>query len=98
MERSPMPALSSLALSMFIAFAACATAQARPLDDAPNVDLDVRLGNPVLPAHEKTNVFLKVSLLGQGTRANGRRPPVNICLAIDKSGSMSGEKIAQARE
>jgi Ca-activated chloride channel family protein len=98
MQRTTMPAWSGFALASFVGVAACATAQARPLDDAPMVDLDVRLGNPVLLAREKSNVFLKVSLVGQAARARARRAPINICLAIDKSGSMTGEKIAQARE
>jgi Ca-activated chloride channel family protein len=64
----------------------------------PSVELDVRLGNPVLLAGQKSTVYLKVGLHGQEVGANARRPPVNICLAIDRSGSMSGEKLTRARD
>src|SRR5262249_27914258 len=64
----------------------------------PSVELDVRLGNPVLLADHKGTVYLKVALHGQEASANARRPPVNICLAIDRSGSMAGEKLVRARD
>jgi Ca-activated chloride channel family protein len=63
----------------------------------PSVELDVRLGNPVLLAGQKSTVYLKVGLHGQQA-GNARRPPVNICLAIDRSGSMTGEKLTRARD
>ena len=63
----------------------------------PSVDLDVRLGNPVLLANQKSSVFLKVSLVGRQAERAAHRPSVNICLAIDRSGSMAGEKLDQAR-
>jgi Ca-activated chloride channel family protein len=63
----------------------------------PSVDVDVRLGNPVLPANHRGTVYLKVGLFGRQAGASARRPAVNICLAIDRSGSMAGEKLAQAR-
>jgi Ca-activated chloride channel family protein len=62
------------------------------------VALDVRLGNPVLLAKQKSNVYLKVSLVGQHTERTAHRPAVNLCLAIDRSGSMAGEKLDRARE
>jgi Ca-activated chloride channel homolog len=61
------------------------------------VTLDVRLGNPVLLANQRSNVYLKVSLLGQQAERTTHRPAVNLCLAIDRSGSMAGEKLDQAR-
>jgi Ca-activated chloride channel family protein len=64
----------------------------------PSVELDVRLGNPVLLADHKSTVYLKVGLHGQEVSANARRPPVSICLAIDRSGSMAGEKLVRARD
>jgi Ca-activated chloride channel homolog len=62
------------------------------------VDLDVRLGNPVLLANQRSDVYLKVSLLGRAGDGSARRPAVNLCLAIDRSGSMAGEKLDQARQ
>ena len=63
-----------------------------------SVDLDVRLGNPVLLANQKSDVYLKVSLLGRAGSGSAPRPAVNLCLAIDRSGSMAGEKLDQARQ
>ena len=63
-----------------------------------SVDLDVRLGNPVLLANQKSDVYLKVSLLGHAGEGAVQRPAVNLCLAIDRSGSMAGEKLDQARQ
>jgi Ca-activated chloride channel family protein len=67
-------------------------------DARPSIQLDARLGNPVLLADHKSTVYLKVGLHGQEVGANARRPPVNICLAIDRSGSMAGEKLVRARD
>jgi Ca-activated chloride channel homolog len=63
-----------------------------------SVALDVRLGSPVLLANQKSDVYLKVSLLGQPAERAAHRPAVNLCLAIDRSGSMAGEKLDQARQ
>jgi Ca-activated chloride channel family protein len=52
----------------------------------------------VLLAGHRNLAHLRVSLIGQSAPAPARRPPVNVCLAIDRSGSMQGEKIARARE
>jgi Ca-activated chloride channel family protein len=61
------------------------------------VELEVGLARPVLLAGRKNIAHLRVSLIGQKA-ASDRRPAVNVCLAIDRSGSMQGEKIASARQ
>jgi len=63
-----------------------------------SMELEVGLARPMLPAGRKTVAHLRVSLIGQALPVAARRPPVNVCLAIDRSGSMQGEKIAGARE
>ncbi len=59
--------------------------------------LEVALSNPVLEANRMQTTHLKVGLTGF-TLSNNERAPVNICLVLDRSGSMSGEKIVRAKE
>jgi Ca-activated chloride channel homolog len=61
------------------------------------LELDVGLARPVLLAGRRNIAHLRVSLLGQAAPAAARRAGVNVCLAIDRSGSMQGEKIVNAR-
>jgi Ca-activated chloride channel family protein len=65
---------------------------------SPAVTLDVGLARPMLPAGQRTVAHLRISLIGQAAPPANQRPAVNVCLAIDRSGSMAGEKIASARE
>lgn len=62
----------------------------------------VRLGaaaaHPVLEAGRKQTTYIKVGLTGFEIENQARRAPVNIAIALDRSGSMSGEKIRRARE
>lgn len=61
------------------------------------MELDVGLARPVLLAGRRNVAHLRVSLIGGAVAEVSQRPAVNVCLAIDRSGSMEGEKIAQAR-
>lgn len=65
---------------------------------ADQVKMEVNLANPQLEAGVKNTTYLKVGLTGFELDAKAERAPVNVTLVIDKSGSMSGEKIRQARE
>lgn len=71
---------------------AAAVAQAR------QVKLDVRLGTPVLQAGAKHKAYLKVGMTGFERERAGDRVPINVAIVLDKSGSMSGQKIQKARE
>src|SRR5436190_18533991 len=60
--------------------------------------LDARLANPVMKAGTKQKNYLRVALNGCEPKRNANRTPVNVAFVIDRSGSMAGPRIAQARE
>jgi Ca-activated chloride channel family protein len=62
------------------------------------VQLDAAMNKPLLLAGEKQTAWLRVGLTGFALESPEDRPPVNIAIVIDKSGSMGGEKISKARE
>ncbi len=66
--------------------------------DAGQVQLDVKMVQPILLAQKKQMTFLKVGLTGFKLTRKGNRTPVNVVLVLDKSGSMSGQKIARAKQ
>jgi Ca-activated chloride channel homolog len=63
-----------------------------------NITLDARLAQPVMKEGTAQKNYLRVSLGGCRPEPNATRVPVNVSFVIDRSGSMSGERIAQARE
>ncbi|EMB13237.1 VWA domain-containing protein [Rhodopirellula europaea] len=65
---------------------------------AEQVKLDVRLVHPVMKAGEKQTNHLRIALTGFELKSAEERPPVNVCLVLDHSGSMSGQKLARAKE
>ncbi|MCC9656816.1 vWA domain-containing protein [Rhodopirellula halodulae] len=65
---------------------------------ADQVKLDVRLVHPVMKAGEKQNNHLRIALTGFEMKSDKERPPVNVALVLDHSGSMSGQKLARAKE
>jgi len=69
-----------------------------PAAQAKQVKLDVALGNPVVLAGEKQTGYLRVAMKGFELDDPSQRTPVNVAIVLDKSGSMSGQKIAKAKE
>jgi len=64
---------------------------------ASQVGLAVEMSNPVLKAMKKQTTFLKVGLTGFKMQPTATRAPVNISLVLDKSGSMKGSNMEEAR-
>ncbi len=65
---------------------------------AAQVKLDVSMAQPTLMAEKKQTTFVKVGLTGFKMSSKADRTPVNVSFVLDKSGSMSGTKIAKAKE
>jgi len=72
---------------------ALATGAAR----AEQVQLDVAMGRPVVLAEQKETAYLRVAMTGFEMRDPSRRTPANVAIVLDKSGSMQGDKIAEAK-
>ena len=80
---------------------ACLFSVAIPLQ-AKQVKLDVALANPTVLVGQaengKTTNHLRIALTGFSLPTEKERSPVNVSIVIDKSGSMQGDKIEQARK
>jgi Ca-activated chloride channel family protein len=62
------------------------------------VTLDARLAQPVMKDGAAARNYLRVGLGGCRPEPAVSRTPVNVAFVIDRSGSMQGHRIAQARE
>ncbi|MGZ0166329.1 MAG: vWA domain-containing protein [Planctomycetales bacterium] len=65
---------------------------------ASQVALSVAMSNPVLKSDQKQTAFLKVGLEGFRMPVTSKRVAVNVALVLDKSGSMNGRKIEEAKQ
>jgi Ca-activated chloride channel family protein len=68
-----------------------------PAHAEPALKLEARLAQPVMKAGEPQRNYLRVAL-GGCEREKRDRTPVNVAFVLDRSGSMQGLRIAQARE
>ncbi|MBI4963217.1 MAG: VWA domain-containing protein [Desulfomonile tiedjei] len=62
------------------------------------VTCSVETDRSVLSANESQKVVAKVTLNALKLPAASDRTPVNLCIVLDRSGSMAGDKIVKARE
>jgi Ca-activated chloride channel family protein len=63
----------------------------------PSVDLDVELSRPAVLAQDgPQKAYVKISLTGKSI-APGKRAPLNVAIVLDRSGSMEGAKIEEAK-
>ncbi|WFB36463.1 VWA domain-containing protein [Kiritimatiellota bacterium B12222] len=62
------------------------------------IECKVELERGVLEADQQQTAVVKVSLLADAPPQDAERPPVNLCIVMDYSGSMQGNKMEQARQ
>jgi Ca-activated chloride channel family protein len=62
------------------------------------VTLSASLAQPVMKAGQKQQNYLRIALNGCEPTRDEKRTPVNVAFVIDRSGSMTGARIAQARD
>jgi Ca-activated chloride channel homolog len=66
-------------------------------DNKPeSVKIQARLSHPIVHAGQPTEVFLRVDVTGLGE--TGKRPPLDLAVVLDRSGSMSGAKLRYAKK
>jgi Ca-activated chloride channel homolog len=88
-ERSAL--FMSLLLILFVSLFAAAAANA-------HVTCRVETDRSVLPATGSHKVVVKVTLDAAKGPDKSKRPPVNLAIVLDRSGSMAGEKLQKAKE
>ncbi len=62
------------------------------------VKMEVALGSGAVFAGKKEKVLIKVGMTGDIVKDKLKRPPVNVSIVVDRSGSMAGEKMDKAKE
>jgi len=65
---------------------------------AKQVELRAELGSPIIEAGKKQTTFLKIALTGFKLDDREDRTPANIAIVLDKSGSMRGGKLENAKK
>lgn len=75
-----------------------AAAQTLQAQEKQEVSLNLSLATPVMEAGATQNAYIKISLDGFALDGQVERTPANVAIVLDRSGSMGGFKIEQAKE
>jgi Ca-activated chloride channel homolog len=65
---------------------------------AATVNIEADLGQSVLHLPTTDRVYLRLSLKSPALTREGNRPPINVAIVIDRSGSMQGDRIRAAKK
>ncbi len=84
--------------AMFSVNAVMTAANGREAGSVPKLTLNAKPAYSVLKAGEKQLTWMRVGLTGFHLEKEGKRPPINVAIVLDRSGSMQGDKIEKARE
>lgn len=84
--------------AIMIAFVAASLAIASGANAAEPITMTARLAQPVMKSGDRQTNYLRIGLNGCEPQRKADRTPVNVAFVIDRSGSMAGPRIAQARE
>ncbi len=75
----------------------CGAAAVRPSGEDPNIlELAATLGNRYVPSGTASDMVARVRIDAHSV-VGANRPPINVALVVDTSGSMEGQPIADAR-
>ena len=84
-------------VSCFVLFVASILLLAMPARATEPMRLAAKLAYPVMQSGERQQNYLRIGLNGCEPQRSTNRTPVNVAFVIDRSGSMDGARIAQAR-
>lgn len=87
--------VSLLGLSFLLA---CGCASPAAAGSSDRVTCRIDLDRSLLAADAVQRAVIKVSLRAREAASSSERPPVNLAVVLDRSGSMSGEKIERAKD
>ncbi len=71
---------------------------AKSTPEAPKVKCLIETDRAILPAGDPQNAVIKITLEAPPPPSGIKRPPVNLSIVLDRSGSMSGSKIEKAKD
>ncbi|MDF9827102.1 Ca-activated chloride channel family protein [Ereboglobus sp. PH5-10] len=95
-HKSPF-AITAVALALFVSAFQPFSPSALSAPSSEPIKLRVELDRSVLPADTADRAIVKIAIDGCRLPRTGERPPVNLSIVLDRSGSMGGEKIQQAK-